>query len=128
LTQKVYERVTAAGLPADLVPESLLSIAVTLGGDAEHATRAQTLEFMDTVRKVERNVVASRRGTDVPEELDSASLGVVTEDEWRAHWPTDGQWNEAPDADEQSQLVADELFSRSEPPVESDQDSSVEPQ
>ena len=31
LTQKVYERVTAAGLPADLIPDGLVSIAVALG-------------------------------------------------------------------------------------------------
>ena len=31
LTQKVYERVTAAGLPADLIPEGLVSIAMALG-------------------------------------------------------------------------------------------------
>ncbi|MDT5072739.1 MAG: nucleoside triphosphate diphosphatase, partial [Mycobacterium sp.] len=79
LTQKVLERVTAAGLPIDLVPEGLASIGVAFGDDAENALRTQTLEFMDTVRKVEQNVVASRRSPDVPEELDDAQLGVVTE-------------------------------------------------
>jgi XTP/dITP diphosphohydrolase len=89
LTQKVLERVTAAGLPADLIPEDLTSVTVLPGGDAENSLRTRALEFMDTVRKVEQNVVASRRGPDVPEQLDAAKLGEVTEDEWRAHWPTD---------------------------------------
>jgi XTP/dITP diphosphohydrolase len=127
LTQKVYERVTAAGLPADLVPEGLLSVAVVLGGDSEHALRAQTLEFMDTVRKVEQNVIAGRRSTDVPEELDSASLGVVTEDEWRAHWPTDERWGGEREAvDPEPVAVEDDPQPESDEPA--DQDSSVEPQ
>ena len=88
LTQKVYERVIAAGLPADLVPDDMVSIGVGLGGDAENALRSATLEFMDTVRKVEHSIAASRRGEDVPEVLDIAQLGTVSEQEWRAHWPT----------------------------------------
>lgn len=88
LTQKVYERVVAAGLPTDLIPEGMISIGVGLGGDAESVLRAATLEFMDTVRKVEQAIAASRRGDDVPEELAVSHLGTVTEDEWREHWPT----------------------------------------
>lgn len=88
LTQKVYERVIAAGMPVDLIPEGLVSIGVGLGGDAESVLRAATLEFMDTVRKVEQAIVAGRRDPELPEELDAAHLGTVTEDEWRAHWPT----------------------------------------
>lgn len=88
LTQKVFERANAAGVPMDLIPEGLVSIAVGLGGDAENALRSATLEFMDTVRKVEHAVAASRRSEDVPEAFDVAALGVVTEEEWRAHWPS----------------------------------------
>lgn len=88
LTQKVYERVVAAGMPADLIPDGMVSIGVGLGGDAESVLRAATLEFMDTVRKVEQSILAGRRNTDVPEELDLTQLGTVTEDEWRTHWPT----------------------------------------
>ena len=88
LTQKVYERVIAAGLPADLVPDDMVSIEVGLGGDAENALRSVTLEFMDTVRKVEYSIAASRRGEDMPEVLDISQLGTVSEEEWRAHWPT----------------------------------------
>jgi len=75
-------------LPADLVPDDMVSIGVGLGGDAENALRSATLEFMDTVRKVEYSIAASRRGEDVPEVLDIAQLGTVSEEEWRAHWPT----------------------------------------
>jgi XTP/dITP diphosphohydrolase len=88
LTQKVYERVVAAGLPADLVPDEMVSIEVGVGGDAENALRSVTLEFMDTVRKVEYSIAASRRGEDMPEVLDISQLGTVSEEEWRAHWPT----------------------------------------
>jgi XTP/dITP diphosphohydrolase len=88
LTQKVYERVIAAGLPADLVPDDMVAIEVGLGGDAENALRSVTLEFMDTVRKVEYSIAASRRGEDMPEVLDISQLGTVSEEEWRAHWPT----------------------------------------
>ncbi len=114
LAQKVLERVTAAGLPMDLLPEGLLSIGRTLGDDPENALRTKALEFMDSVRKVERNVVASRRSAEVPEELDAARLGVVSEEEWRAHWPTDEQLADAPEFADQPGLA--------------DQDSSVEPQ
>jgi XTP/dITP diphosphohydrolase len=125
LTQKVLERVTAAGLPVDLVPEGLASIGVAFGDDAENALRTQTLEFMDTVRKVEQNVVASRRSPDVPEELDDAQLGVVTEDEWRAHWPTAEQLTDEPVLEEDGDDEADPPPQVDEP---EDQDSSVEPQ
>ena len=88
LAQKVIDRVSQSGLPADLIPASITSVAVSLEGDAENDVRAAVLEFMDTVRTVERAIAADRRGEDVPEELDIASLGVISEEEWRAFWPT----------------------------------------
>jgi nucleoside triphosphate diphosphatase len=84
LANKVLERVTAAGLPADLMPEGLVTIGTTFGSDPESAVRAEALDFVDVVRKVEQSVLASRGGTD----LEDAQLGKVTEDEWRAHWPS----------------------------------------
>ena len=45
------------------------------------------LEFMDTVRTTEHAIAAGRRGEDVPEQLDIASIGDVDEEEWRAYWP-----------------------------------------
>lgn len=102
LTQKVYERVIAAGMPVDLIPEGLVSIGVGLGEDAESVLRGATLEFMDTVRKVEQAVAAGRRNPDLPEELDAVHLGTVTEEEWRRHWPTQ-QADEPVDQVEQHQ-------------------------
>ncbi|OFJ55773.1 nucleoside triphosphate pyrophosphohydrolase [Mycolicibacterium grossiae] len=89
LTQKVYERAVAAGLPEDLIPEGMASIARTPGGDAESLVRAATLDFMDTVRAVERAVVEARRGPDTAAELDVTTPGAITAEEWRAHWPTE---------------------------------------
>ena len=89
LAQKVIERVTAAGLPADLIPGSLTSVSVAPHVDAENSLRSAVLEFMDTVRTTERAIAAGRRDEDVPEELDVASIGDVAEDEWRAYWPSE---------------------------------------
>ena len=88
LAQKVIDRVSQSGLPADLIPASITSVSVSVDGDAENDLRTGVLEFMDTVRTVERAIAADRRGEDVPEELDIASLGVITEEEWRAFWPS----------------------------------------
>jgi XTP/dITP diphosphohydrolase len=96
LAQKVIERVSAAGLPADLIPESMTSVSVAAHVDTENALRSSVLEFMDTVRRVEHAIAAGRRGEDVPEELDVAQLGQVSEEEWRAYWPSAA----VPEADE----------------------------
>jgi XTP/dITP diphosphohydrolase len=96
LAQKVLARVGQAGLPADLIPASITSVAVSADTDAENELRTAVLEFMDTVREVEAAVAAGRRGEDVPEELDVAPLGVISEEEWRAYWP--GAESDAPEA------------------------------
>src|ERR1700758_424791 len=54
LAQKVLVRVRDAGLPADLVPPALTTIAVTAECDAENALRSEVLEFIDVVRLAER--------------------------------------------------------------------------
>ncbi len=86
LAHKVVQRVTRAGLPADLIPSEITSITVTADIDAENALRTAILEFMDTVRSAEKAIAADRRGEDVPAELDVAPVGVITEEDWRAHW------------------------------------------
>jgi XTP/dITP diphosphohydrolase len=91
LAQKVLERVSAAGLPADLIPESIRSVSVAAHEDAENSLRSSVLEFMETVRRAEQAIAAGRRGEDVPEELDVAPLGQITEDEWRAYWPSEAE-------------------------------------
>ncbi len=88
LAQKVLERISAAGLPVDLIPDTITSVSVSADSDAENCLRSTVLEFMDAVRRVEHAIAAGRRGEDVPEELDVATLGEITEEEWRAHWPT----------------------------------------
>ncbi len=77
LAQKVIDRVTAAGLPADLIPAELTSVSVQPGGDAENALRTAVLEFMDEVRAAESAIAASR-----PDAGD-----VFTPDDWHLHWP-----------------------------------------
>lgn len=88
LAQKVIARVVTAGLPAELIPASIVSVTVAAEKDAENELRTEVLEFMDTVRAVERAIVANRRDADAPSELDAAlPVGVVSADEWRRHWP-----------------------------------------
>jgi XTP/dITP diphosphohydrolase len=95
LAQKVIERVSAARLPADLIPDTITSVSVVAHVDTENALRSAVLEFMDAVRRVERAIAAGRRGEDVPEELDVAPLGDITEEEWRAYWPPEAEADEA---------------------------------
>ncbi|GAY14898.1 nucleoside triphosphate pyrophosphohydrolase [Mycobacterium sp. shizuoka-1] len=88
LAQKVIARVRNAGLPAELIPASIVTVTVAAEKDAENELRTALLEFMDTVRAVERAIEASRRAADVPSQLDTAApLGAVSEQEWRRHWP-----------------------------------------
>jgi XTP/dITP diphosphohydrolase len=89
LAQKVIERVSVVGLPADLIPDAITSVSVSPHVDTENALRSAVLEFMDTVRRVEHAIAAGRRDEDVPEELDVATLGEITEEEWRAYWPSE---------------------------------------
>lgn len=88
LAQKVIERADRAGLPAGLIPAEITSVSLSADADAESALRTAVLEFVDTVRGVERAIAATRRGDTVPEELDVAPLGEVSEEEWRTHWPS----------------------------------------
>jgi len=90
LAQKVIQRAEKAGLPADLIPAEITAIAVSADIDTESSLRTAVLEFVDTVRGVERTIAATRRGDSVPEEFDLAPLGEVTEQEWREHWPSAG--------------------------------------
>jgi XTP/dITP diphosphohydrolase len=98
LAQKVIQRAAKAGLPADLIPAEITSISVSAEFDAESALRTAVLEFVDTVREVEKAIAASRRGDNLPKALDVASLGDVTEAEWREHWPSDASVAAADDA------------------------------
>jgi XTP/dITP diphosphohydrolase len=98
LAQKVLGRVADAGLPADLIPAAMTTVTVAFDGDAENDLRSEILEFVDMVHIAERTIAATRRGSDVPEQLDSAVLDSVTEDEWRAAWPVATEPAPSPDA------------------------------
>lgn len=88
LAQKVIARVLNAGLPAEFIPASIVTVTVAAEKDAENELRTEVLVFMDTVRAVERAIAANRRDADVPSQLDvAAPLGAVSADEWRRHWP-----------------------------------------
>ncbi len=88
LAQKVIQRADKAGLPGDLIPAEITSISVSADLDAENSLRTAVLEFTDTIRSAERAIAAARRGDSVPEEFDVTPLGEITEEEWRAHWPS----------------------------------------
>jgi nucleoside triphosphate diphosphatase len=88
LAQKVIERVDKAALPADLIPTEITSISVSADVDAENSLRTAVLEFADTIRDVEKAIATARRGGSVPDEFDVTPLGEITEEEWRAHWPS----------------------------------------
>ncbi len=62
LAQKAVQRVTRAGFPVDLIPADITSVTVIPGIDAENALRTAVLEFIDTVRDVEKAIAAERRG------------------------------------------------------------------
>lgn len=71
LAQKVIARVSAAGLPADLIPQALTEVRLRADGDAENDLRTAVLRFMETVRTVEAAIGAD---------------GPVSEEHWRSHW------------------------------------------
>ncbi|MGA9491017.1 MAG: nucleoside triphosphate pyrophosphohydrolase [Mycobacterium sp.] len=87
LAHKVVQRVTRAGFPIDLIPDEVTSITVTSEIDAENSLRTAVLEFMDTVRSVEKAIAAGRRVGDIAAELDVAPAGGITEEQWRDCWP-----------------------------------------
>jgi XTP/dITP diphosphohydrolase len=96
LAQKVIARAGKAGLPADLIPDEITSVSVSGDVDAESALRTAVLDFVETVRGVERSIAAARCGAAVPEELDVVPLGEISEREWREHWPTAAPIDDAP--------------------------------
>ena len=76
LAQKVINRVAAAGVPADLIPAALTSVAVGPDGDAENDLRTAVLDFMAAVRAAEQAVTADR-GADL------GDTGPIDAQEWR---------------------------------------------
>jgi XTP/dITP diphosphohydrolase len=118
LAHKVVGRATKAGFPADLIPADITSITVTSEIDAETALRTAVLEFIDTVRAAEKAIAAERRGEDVPAELDVASIGAISEDEWRACWPSADGFEPDEPAESADQPEAEEEAEQEEDPAE----------
>jgi XTP/dITP diphosphohydrolase len=103
----VIQRSTRAGLPLDLIPANITSITVSADVDAENALRTAVLEFMNTVRVVEKAVAADRRVADTPAKLDVAAVGAITEDEWRACWPSADEAEPEPEPVTEESAVED---------------------
>ena len=78
LAQKVIARATANGIPAELIPETVISVVLDADRDTENELRTAVLEFMDAVRSAERAIAVHRTAA----EMDSP----VTADEWRRVW------------------------------------------
>lgn len=83
LAQKVIGRARQAGLPAELIPSGLVTIAVTPDVDAENALRSEVLQFIDDVRSAERGISVARGDSG------ATPVGVADADEWRAAWPAE---------------------------------------
>ncbi|MGK2869874.1 MAG: nucleoside triphosphate pyrophosphohydrolase [Mycobacterium sp.] len=83
LTQKVLERSAGAGIPDELIPDSLREVRIGVESDAENTLRTATLEFIDTVRQAEQAVKAARGG----DAIGDAPVEPIGADEWRTHWP-----------------------------------------
>ena len=77
LAQKVINRVTAAGVPDDLIPAAVVAISVRVDADAENDLRTAVLNFMEQVRTAERTARRDRGGTP----------GPIDPDDWRRCWP-----------------------------------------
>jgi XTP/dITP diphosphohydrolase len=91
LAQKIIDRVSAAGLPDDLIPADLTTVSIGVGSDAENMLRTSVLEFMSSVRVAEK-AVAATRGTG---ELDASTPGDISAEEWRDHWPFEVDYDAA---------------------------------
>ncbi|MBY0440538.1 MAG: nucleoside triphosphate pyrophosphohydrolase [Mycobacteriaceae bacterium] len=86
LAQKVINRVTRAGLPAQLIPASITSISVSADGDAENSLRAAVLEFINNVRDAEDRIASHRQASVVAESNAETALGAINAQEWCAGW------------------------------------------
>ncbi|WP_085997127.1 MazG family protein [Nocardia pneumoniae] len=76
LAEKIISRATKAGLPADLIPESLR--VVHLGGpeSAEERLRKATLAFAAAIRAAEEAAEKAR-----------GQRLLLTDQDWRRYWP-----------------------------------------
>ena len=74
----VVARAMANGFPADLIPETLTSVSISVDRDAENELRTAVLDFMDAVRIAERAIAKNHGATE---------HGAPTGPEvWRRFW------------------------------------------
>lgn len=83
LAQKVIARVSRAGLPADLIPAGITSISLSADVDVENVFRSAVLDFVAVVRGAEAAIVAEWGEAN----LETTPPAVISERQWRAHWP-----------------------------------------
>lgn len=94
LTQKVLERLTAAGYPVDTIDPAVLTVTVSAGDDSvEAAARERTLVLIDTVRRAE---AAAARSGEVLDSRDAWLRALEPEETGGSETPDD----EAPVTDE----------------------------
>ncbi|MFF0816089.1 MazG family protein [Rhodococcus sp. NPDC003318] len=75
LAEKVIERATKAGLPAELVPEELRVVRIGQGGNAEDRLRMAVLAFASRIRAAEAG--AREAG---------AASGPLSAELWESYW------------------------------------------
>ena len=123
LTQKVYERVIAAGLPVDLIPEGMVSIG--RGSAVTPRTRCAPPRWSSWTSSARSSTPSRPVGAASTCRKCSTShkLGAVSEEEWRAHWPTRaGRRTRSPASRLTSRAVVVTPWGRAA------QENSVEPQ
>lgn len=77
LTQKVLERLTAAGYPTERIDPAVLTVSVVAGDDSvEAAARARTLDLMAQVRAVERKYELFGKQCNVSQRQESTLIAV----------------------------------------------------
>jgi XTP/dITP diphosphohydrolase len=75
LAEKVVERATKAGLPAELVPDELRTVRIVVGENAE-----------DTLRKAVLAFAARVRAAELAAQVNGIEPGRLDADGWARHW------------------------------------------
>ncbi|MBO0856755.1 MAG: MazG family protein [Nocardia sp.] len=76
LAEKIRSRAAKAGLPEELIPDSLRVVHLGGPGSAEECLRQATVAFAERIRSAE-DAAEAARGERAP----------LTEADWRRHWP-----------------------------------------
>ncbi len=84
LAEKVIERATRAGLPADLVPNELRVVQIVVGENAEDALRRAVLIFAARIRATEPE--ARIRATEPEARVAESESGAIAPETWLEVW------------------------------------------